>query len=369
MSRKIKPIQPNLGTPASDNNYIDLSIINDNEQPYKNAIYNLNRTIEVLPKANDFYMSIEEMSIPSELLPCCILELQDPIAIDPNSNTPLTIYQILLSGNFYTLQAPTLYSDVWNTLPNYFENDRGAIVQYVYNLDQVITSLNLLLVSVLTPVIDYTNYPIYFAISEKGRIQLYIHPNLILGGTVTSFGMSLELYNLIGGNLPILEVDPNFNDVVQFDLQVLNLNIQTLQYYNGPPQNQLPRRFLLFEGPLNVYHQCDPIKRIIVEATALPINKQVDANDVQAKPDYVLTFQPDHVYTNTLDGNLVYKSIHPHNFIDLTTDTCLREIGFKIYWEDWNKELNLVRIPYKNCLTMRALCRKKICDKQDDKFM
>ena len=102
----------------------------------------------------------------------------------------------------------------------------------------------------------------------------------------------------------------------------------------------------------------NPFKKIVITTGTLPVQSEFTKGSGDATRKILTDFSPSNDIT---DQRSVYQYFPraQYRLVDLLTDSPIRQIDFKVWWEDIDGKLTLIKIPWNSELNMKFAFIKK----------
>ena len=411
----------NLKVPSSDNIYVDLVIPNDDsEKQLQTSFYQIKRQIDILPKASDYYISIDELSLPSDVIPLYVLIGRDPTEAGYQVGdldyfielraTNTDDYQIMGDDvvarsylnyvNYNYQSSNTLINEETLTI-----NIRGQerVIFLLYNLDAFLDLVNLTLGNVT---LDYATQldlvagpasywdpntnagasAMFLQLTEENNVRMVVASQIIgvqtpvpdrynggvatgVNSPTTNFGFSDSLWFLLPG------FGGNNEQIDSFGRQIYSLYIGGFQWRDSfndtatevrnPGQLAIPTQgytdtntmYQTFFLASTKFTANQELPKIVVEVGIIPTQRNLNGNEKSGSEQYVLTFIPNNEQLNF--SNYIFKPLNASKLVDLLSEHSLTELSFKFYWLDFLGNKYEIYIPIYKSVDMRLLFIKK----------
>lgn len=331
------------------------------------ATFMENRTIPILEKCDDYYLSIIRFYVPSSNIPLTILD----ILPFPNVNPNLTTLSVILSYNainsdetsvVYTSQnqfeiappAATLQNPNYPTVPYY----------YIYNYQHVIDMVNTAFQSAL---INLKAKPGTGAIAGAPEPYFTYNPEtqlLTLNADDTFYDVDLSPNVIkIYVNFPFL----SFFGAIPTLLTNLNLfavNSYTFQYLIKNNGNNDTAGIINYEQEYVTIGLWNVFKSLVFISGTVPISTELipatngSGNTIGRR---ILTdFDPlINDQAGQANGILQYYPQGPYRLVNMVSSIPLTKFDVSIFWQDKNQNLYPLYVLYNNVITIKFLFVKK----------
>lgn len=343
-----------------DNVYVNVTFNNNNKivsqgAPFNNVIdetpvlaeYNVTKTLPILSKCSDYYVSVIRFDIPLDTTPVMIMPIV-PNQANPDL-TPMII-GIRYLGVDYPIPINYI-SD--NTLTAPTQNDpNGQIITpyyFVFTYDNLINVINLSLRQAIinsgAVLLHAGQYPYFFFDPATQLISLVVDntfttagvnkPEIYVNAYLKNYLDSFR-YSIVGFN------QPNGRDFVF----ILNGTLfptpnQGVTYEDNKPPTVPVAEYFQFTEEYNVMNYWTSLRKLIITTNGIPIkNEYVPANNNSNTSGVAVSFPilTDFVPAIELAGQsravAYYYPTSQYRLVDLLNDNPLYKIDLKIYWED-----------------------------------
>ena len=371
MRRRQNTSNPYLNSkvPQADHLYQEVTISTDDQKTIHDSSYNIQLRQDIINKANDYYVGISELRIPTRYLPVFVFKTQTNGllsnyvmrlkigGVDPNENYE-SVY-ILDWGEANETQADYDQNPIvdisrlqgTNKLYNQrvFTDVQGRKHYYVYDEREFISIVNY----GLRQLVDAVDWPNGFAftdfyitlIDDRLRINFSEDTYNFTDKPFFKLTFSDALYQIFNGFQAIKltpEKSENINDPLTWLIQCNK---------SGSNKDILVNR-LGFEGNyffnedkrVNFLEGWNPVKRIVVTSGELLVEPQgsLIANRSQFK-NVLLSFIPVDMESK---GYVNYKSEGSNdNLHDLLNNQAVDHLDLKFWWEDSLGNLHPIELP------------------------
>lgn len=392
----------NYQVPSSDNIYVDLTIpCSDRTQSAADSYYTINRNNLILPKASDYYATMDSLEVPSETIPKFIL------FSDPNQNSgefpwrlDYVIRAIVQSPDWtnQTIEAYLMIDEEQfvSTDSRYSENILWVgdqPVWFLYSVKELLFLINdalgrlsqSLQVTFRNQVgVQDTYYDnngicyMYMERTPEGRLRFCMnddlcgYPNTGPGKSTKATGPDVQivfsdtLYYLLGKFLAV----PNQINLTGAGF-LLNKRETIYRHQPLPYVVQVPielaeenaydyeleiPRVAVWEND-NFTYDLQQMFKIIVEASLIPLQNTLNGNTTQDGGKYIITFIPDSI--QGYNNNYIFKPLNASKLNDMLANCKLQELSFKFYFLDYLNNRYPLYIPIYKAAILRCLFIKK----------
>lgn len=339
----------------TDNVYLNITIDNETntETPYK-AIYNQSRTLPILDKCSDYYMSVIRFDIPLDQVPLTIIPV---IPNQPNPNLMTLVVGITNVGNFpenliyipdNTATVP-VQDQPTQVITNYY---------YVYNYNNVIRSAN-----------NALNAAFIAAGSPGGGSA----PIMIFDQNTQLFSFIVE-DSFITSGATIFCNEPFVNYFDAFHWKFLTYNsVIGKDYelvYDILPNNEYPTVTYPIMAPYYRFTQeysslanWTALRKILITSSTIPARKEFVTTT--ANSDVTVTFPIITDFIPPLDTSSQSRSIayyvptSQYRLVDLVSENPLTNIDLQVYWQDKYGTVHQLLISQQQQLSIKIIFVRK----------
>ena len=372
----------NSKLPQADHLYQEVTISSDDQKTIHDTSYNIRLQQDIIGKANDYYVGISELKIPTRYLPVMIFKTK----IDGTGSDYSMRIKINDAGDpfqFYEDTQVLEWTDDNGTQTNFdgigqisrlpgtnkiytqdvFKDVQGRKWYYIYNEQDFINMINIKLFDMFA-LLDWPNIddePTAYISLIDGRLRLNIHEDAFNDNRTSQIKLTFSdaLYQLFSG-FHALKLQPEKSGPVD-DIQTWLLQINK----TGSNRDELEDPYGI-EGVFyyvedlreNFLTGWNPVKRIVVTSGELLVESQgsVILNRSHFK-NVLLSFIPNEMESK---GYAYYKAEGSYdNLHDLLNNRALNEIDLKFWWEDSLGNLHPIEIPYDSNILLTLKFVKK----------
>ena len=345
---------------SPDNVYFNTSFTHKSFDGSNNsrAYYVANKTTPIVDKAEDYYMSIVQFSIPLDQVPILICPV---LTTNGNSNTtPLVIGIRDFSANVYYAQNLIWTPELTNEPVVVQTGGANQIITpyyYMYSYETLINMFNSALQLAFTaydtanPGNPHTGLPCPFFVYDANSqlISLVAHQSWITHNPLTqSIYINNEGYTFLD-SLPSIIYPNSVNSAIEDNVLTVYFN-----GINGFPSSSYPTtptyvRMLQDYSTLFLWAS---VRKIVITSGSLPINFEQTPIFNNENPDQfnslpiIADFVPNVGQTAGESRQIAYYVSQFYRLIDLTGGTPLNKIQFEIFWAD--KQNNLYQLEISN---------------------
>ena len=407
----------NYLVPSSDNIYVDLVIASsDTNKTASNSYYKVIRNNLILPKASDYYATLDSCEIPSEFIPKFML-YSLPADKDNNPNYPYRLdyaIRVTVQNTSVWEGGPTLTS--WLEIDqNYFEssNNRfdlrkykipnGEYVWFLYSVKEFIYLINDALARLCVSIYNYiindsninqnfiTNSPavIYMKLLENpnNTLDFLIFSDLIgarnkCDGRYFKNGQPVD-----GPNFRVIFTDALYYLLGKFLARPTTYNFSEGGYFLNNGDN-IAREQQLIDYPVGIPFYFESILdddydyeteaivplvtrwtndnktndlqqmfKIVVEVSEIPIQNTLNGNSTQDGAKYIITFVPD--VDQGFHNNYIFKPLNASKLNDILSNYKLNNLSFQFYVLDYLNNRFPIYVPVYKSINLRCLFIKK----------
>lgn len=361
--------------------YYDLVITNyySNQDALQQIEFNETRNSNIVPRADEYYLSIVRFQVDSYSLPSFFAD------IEPNQpNINLMTSSITMSWYDIPTATETFGTQRYNiwvpniqypapTAPNSnpFGLQQNTLYYNSYSFEHVINIFNTTLITAFNDVIGLApggppNIPFFKWNSSESKVELYCdslffdNKNIVSGYFNIYFNR--PMYALLN-SLPL-----QFRNLISspngtiYKLLIYNNNFSNTQLINGIS-------YIKVEQEYSTISNWTPVTSIVFSTNTLPVvPNQISAPQLQingVKISTTSTSQFSNVITDIASNDMVYKPnllyvpSAEYRLIDLQTNTPIKQLDFKVYYRDKFGNLNPMLFPVGATATMKVLFIKK----------
>lgn len=394
----------NYKCPRADNIYVDLTIpCTDTSKSAESSYYQIARNNIILPKAADYYATMDSLEIPSETIPKFMLfsvpeadaageypyrldyairaSIRSPDWTPAVAEAYLTIdqQQFVSSDNRFSTQIKYV-----NGVPVWF---LYSVKEFLFIINQALAVLGQKLQQILAGqagAMDtyYDNQGICFMFMEEsteGRLRFLINDDL-LGYPNTGAGRSTMA---TGPDVTVIFSDTLYYMLGKFLCYSNQINLNQAGYnlnnresiYRYEPIHDISVQLPTGVYPMEFYQQAIPIPnvatfendnlindlqqmfKIVCEVGLIPVQNTLNGNSKQDGGKYLITFIPD--ASQGFDNNYIFKPLNASKLNDILSDNKLQELSFKFYVLDYVNNRYEIFIPIYKAAILRCLFIKK----------
>jgi len=363
-----------------------------------NAIYNQARSIPIIDKCSDYYLSVLNIEIPTDEIPLMIMPI-----VPNQANNNLTPFIIGIEYNGVTFPVQLIYLPGKNQIfapPLGFQNlpnQRIDPYYFVYDYQTLINMVNGSLrqayinsgLSVLLPGI---REPYFYLDPITSLVSLVVHRsfttltaplvavpqiymNYALQVYFDSFQWFFNGYDQPNGNDLSLILNPNtaFN-LILYPNGIPYPNDNQSYVYSGTAATDPPTYFR-FTEEYSALEYWASLKRIIVTTNSIPINREFvpsivltpnPINPIPIPSDQTVTIPVLADFVPILDrtagnsrGIAYYYPRAQYKLVDLISDSPLQNIDLIFYWQDLEGNLYPIQISLFQEITIKIAFFKK----------
>jgi hypothetical protein len=312
------------------------------EQP-EQADYNVTKTLLILDKASNYYISIIRFDFPLDTVPLFIMPIVANQS-DPNL-TPLII-GISTGGTEYPVNVEFITQNI-----SIFPPDQNQLTQvitpyyYVYSYQHMLDMINLALLHawINAGLVDPDVTPPFF----------YFNPATSLINIVVSTVFTTDLSAFIYVNTPLRNYLDAFNYLFfgfnqpngyeyQFSFVAGLSPTPDKAYYLPGTATNVPPTYYQFSQDYPTISAWTSLRKIIISTNTIPIsneyiptgNNSNRQSGVAASFPILTDFVPNIELAGQSRSIAYYVPTSQYRLIDLISDTPLQKIDLKVYWED-----------------------------------
>ena len=350
-----------------DNIYYNITINSNNSNRFSVPKLSISRTVNILDKASDYYVSVIRFNIPSEYVPILIF-------VPEAGQINVGIYNITLSYQTFDVTENLEYINRGN---GSFTSMRNGYY-YMYDFQQMVDMINVALENAMT--ILKTNFP------ADVPLQASPNPFMIYDPISKLFAFYVDelLFNTVN--------DPHIEMYMNDPLWTLFGSFPFQRIYNGQPLNPVDSKDvqILFKNHGNnlvpnpnsdpndetiyIYlsqeyvttYNWNPFKKIVITTTSLPIlGENIDSTGNNQRT--ILTDFIPSVSATEFRTVYQYYPISQYRLIDLTNDAPLKAFDINVWWEDVDGDLQLIYLPWNSQISIKIAFLKKNLYKYSNK--
>lgn len=331
---------------VGDNIYVNIAIssnilnLNSLEIP---AEYKVTKTIPILSKCDDYYLSVIRFSIPLNDTPLFIM----PIV--PNQADPtLTTFIIGITTGGINFPQPVIYVSETG-FPAPIQNQPTQVITpyyYVFEYQNLITAVNKALAAAFVASGLAGNSPYFYLNTLSEEIFLVVDistfaptataavPNPI--PTATIF-MNVTLQSYFSA-FQVLFVGPSvIGRDYQFDLVRFGLNTTIPPFITvpAPTQKQFPQEYTTLA-------LWSSLRKILLVSNSIPIISEytpTNNSGISSTLPIISDFVPQIELPGQNRSIAYYTPTSQYRLIDLKSSEALYSIDIKIYWQDSNQNV------------------------------
>lgn len=345
-----------------DNVYYNITINYENN-PGGRAYFEENRTEIILPRCDNYYLTVQRFYVPMSLIPLMVAEIV-PNQPDPNK----MIYSVGLEYNgIYVQQYLNYVTDTLNVPiplgPSFNPNGKQTKTNYyfIHSIQSLVNMFN----TALSTAFSLIGAPVgaeapYFIFDpSRGSFSIvcqtaYYDLSLLLPIKIYLNSSSYSLF--IG--LPLNKLQ---NNNIGKDYQIMVNNTKN-DFYNPPfLAPTIPPNYFKIEQDFNSLSNWNSLISIVFTSNSIPIrSEQIPGADGEANSRPIITdFQPIFTQNGVLRDAAQFFPSGPYRLIDLCSTRELRKFDISVYWSDKNGYLYDLFIAPNETLNIKLLFVKK----------
>ena len=364
---------------SPDHIYYDLVITNyySNQDALQQIEFNETRNSNIVPRADEYYLSIVRFQVDSYSLPVFFAD------IEPNqSNINLMTSSITLSWYDISTSTETFGTQRYNTwVPNilYQQPKDPTLNPYgiqdispyynSYSFEHVIDIFNTTLSTAFDDVKSnepLASKPFFKWNSSELKVELYCD-SVYFDSKATTGG-----YFNIYFNRPMFALLNSMPLKFRNRINASNGSIYKLLIYNNNSCNVQTidnKTYIKVEQEYSTISNWTPVTSIVFNTNTLPVvPNQISAPQLQINGIKISTSNTSQfsniitdIATNEMSylPNLLYTPSAQYRYIDLQTNTPIKQIDMKVFWRDKFGVLNPMLFPTGATATMKILFVKK----------
>lgn len=330
--------------------YFNAIVSNDSRYSIR-CEFDQTRGSTIVDKASDYYMTVARFELPGYFLPALIMPIQEG-----QDDINLSEYSVTLEYNGETVVQYLEYESVTlGVNPPTTPGDNSNEYYNVYSYQQLVSILNTAFSNAfdqftdtpalaVAPQMVYTSstklftlvvQSDYYADSDDDAIKIYMNYQLY----PLFEGFHVEEY--VGSDGDNTEDNKDFRFVIA---QTTTNEIDADYYYITQNYISTPN--------------WNPFKRILFIADGMPVQSELIPSNDDAYENVLIDFRPDE--SSSQDIRSVYQyNPYFYRLINLVSNSEIRRVAFRIFWEDQDNNLYPLRIPYRQNLSVKFAFIKK----------
>jgi hypothetical protein len=327
------------------------------------AKYTVDKTLPILDKASDYYVSVIRFAIPLASIPIFIMP------IIPNQSNP-NLTPLIIGINYNGVQTPVqvqFYSDENSTPP--IQNQPTQVITfyyYIYTYQSLINMLNIALSTAfissgMAAAFPGVSAPFFIYNPVTQLISLIVNS---IFTEITSPATSLPVIFINESSLTYLGsfqyYHVGYNQPNGYDYIFVLSNLYPYNPSNPPPTQQvIPNASMLYPaaGPgyyiytenYSTIEYWFSLRKIVLTSNTIPIpNEFVPGqfnNNVAAGMPILTDFVPALQYAGESRAIAFYNPSAQYRLIDLINDNPLYKIDISLLWQDVQGNLYPIEIP------------------------
>jgi hypothetical protein len=357
---------------SPDDIYYNISMTNNNTGSFNfavPAVYTANKTVPILNKADDYYCSVCQFSIPLDTVPLTICPVLPTIG---NINTtPMIIGIRDFTNNVYYPQN-LIWTPELNEVPPVVQvGSLAQIVSSYHFMYNIVTMINMYNTALALAVTAYNlgsgnnlSIPIFVFNPVTSLVSLIAK----LSDWNTTNPQSVGIYvNTVGYNfldsIPVQSYKSNqIGGTIDLVFKI---------YYdglNGYPSNiAYPANPTYISMSMNypTMYLWASLRKIIITSSSLPLNYEQTPTINNLNPDnynsinIVADFIPQNDITGATRQIAFYSTSGQYRLIDLLSSSYLNKIQLEIFWQDVNQNLYPLYISQNQEATLKLIFTRK----------
>ncbi len=326
-----------------DNVYLNVAIQNNTTQNI-NAQFDTTKTIPVVGKANDYYLSVIRFDLPLNNVPLFIMPIV-PNQPDPDL-TPFIIGIEYPPGVFteYSVQYRPQSDAILPPVQNVPGQQVITPYYYCYSYQTMMIALNdtitILLAAIPALEVQLQEYPYFIYESSTGLIKLVVDTLFVTGIPKPSIYINKELQTYLSSfALQFNSVrDGIYHNDYYFD-KFPTLNTSANNYYG----------YALFgtsnatTGPIDFYYYVEEypstnlwagIRKILITSNTLPVQGEIIPGTQSISFPIITDFVIPIEFAGQSRSVAYYNPLSQYRLVDLLSNDPIYKIDLQIYWED-----------------------------------
>jgi hypothetical protein len=304
-------------------------------QPF---FYNVQKTLPIISKCDDYFVSITRFAIPLNQIPKLIC----PIVPDSGTSqrTPLRIG--ISVGGVDSSQSVFYVPD--NSLPAVNQNNtNGQIITpyyYIYSYELLLSLINTALQAAFSASSSPGggNSPFFYYDPNSGLISLVVSAAFVAAGA-TIFANSDTLKYLSGFRTTFVTFDTADGHEYEFVLS-------TLSNYDFYFSTEYPTAatYLKFTQEYSTVAQWTSFRSLLLTTNTIPVSNEYipingTQNSVSSSIPIISDFIPDIENPGDLSTIAIYNPTAQYRLVNLIKSTPLQSIDLQIYWQDTSQNI------------------------------
>lgn len=361
-----------LSKNSPDNIYQNIRISggNDYDSNYA-ATYNVNKTIPIVNKGSDYYLSVVSMSIPTDEIP---ILTATPLANQPDPNTLQTGLGIEYNGITYFTRLTFIPQGlgVGGIVNPPVQNQPEPVVNpyyFIYSITPYLTMINNALAAMYTAsgldvVYPGVKAPFVYLNETTNRLVFVVGEDLVALYTAGTFNILFneELVTYLNAfSTYYNETRPD----APYEL-VMTDSGNTCNENGGSMRENLLDTYRFYSQEFYGLSNWVSLNRIIVTSNTIPINGEFlsgrvsqGASDQSVTMPILMEFQPDILIVSQARTGITYSPSAQYRLVDITSENPITNLNIVVYWEDMSGRLFPLYVsPYK-CINIKIGFFKK----------
>lgn len=331
---------------VGDNIYVNVSISPTLLNPSAIEIpaeYNVTKTIPILSKCDDYYLSVVRFSIPLNDIPLFIMPI---VPNQPNPNLTPLIIGITTGGLDYP-QSIIYISETGVTPP--IQNQPTQVITlyyFVFEYQNLITAINTALALSFNASGLPGNCPYFYLDSASEELNLVVDiatfaptatPATPTPNPTATIFMNFLLQNYLSAYQVRFVGPSTIGKDYQFDLVRFGLDTTIPPFVTTPPPTQ--KKFSQEYTTLALWSS---LSKILIVSNSIPINSEytpTNNSGISSTLPIISDFTPSVELAGQSRSIAFYNPTSQYRLVDLKSSEALNTIDIKIYWQDLNQNI------------------------------
>jgi hypothetical protein len=332
---------------VGDNIYVNVVISPDLLDPNATEIaaeYRVTKTIPILSKCDDYYLSVIRFAIPLNDVPLLIMPI---IPNQPNSNLTPFIIGITTGGIDYP--QPIIYvSETGIGFPPPLQNQPTQIITpyyYVFEYQNLINAINTALAASFVASGLAGNCPYFYLNTTTEELTLVVDiatfavtatPAVPKPTQVATIFINIDLQTYLSA-FEVLYVAPNATPGKDYQFYLTRFGFDTTIPPFTPAATQ--KQFTQEYSTLALWSS---LRKILIISNSIPINSEytpTNNSGISSTLPIISDFVPQIEYPGQGRSVAYYNPTSQYRLVDMKSSEGLNTIDIKIYWQDLDQNI------------------------------
>lgn len=354
-----------------DHIYFNIEINSDNSINKTEAKYNITRTRDILDVPSNYYLSVVRFNIPSFFLPLAIFQKSATNDDEGVYSVSMDVIDLADNNNVLATAGPTNLIYI-PSVENISKGDSEYYFMYNYQIlaDMINVAMQTCFNAVKVTIPDNTKFapPVvnFDAVSQKFVWQfqsIWVENDMVVEevdyDTMFRLYVNDPLWTLIYGLN-----HTRINNTINFSATGQDILIEPIILFDNITQKESLESVLSEDNYYNItseyitLYNWNPFKKIILTSGNIPCRSEYVKGSGDSYQKIITDFIPSN---NITDQRSVFQYNAGNNLrlVDLTSNSPLRNIDIKIWWEDVNQNLNPLYLPWNSQANIKLAFYKK----------